>query len=316
MLTPRILALPLLCLFSAGLVRGATSTLSQPPQPPTVDLPGAHSSSNALQKPLPALPGTKTAADNFRELLAMSPAERTQALADRSQHQRQYLEGRLREYDALPAEQRELRLRQLELTCHLEGLMKLAPSNRLTRLVAVPADLRPTVDERLRQWDLLPPKVQEEVLEYKTTANYFLRVRPSPPPVPDAGMPGLSPPVPGSDDRAGRLAERLSEFLELPSKQQQKTIETLPAPERKAIQDTLSAYSSLPPAQQKICITSFQKFSRMSKQQRDQFLQNAARWKSMSAQERETWRTLVQIVPATPTASAVPPPPGAAESQP
>ncbi len=311
-LVPRSLVLLLLwCCWSAGQV-GAQSAAPNAASPSPTGLPGAQiGDTNVVPARLPALPGSKTAADTFRELLAMSPPERAQALADRSEHQRQYLQDRLREYDSLTPEQREARLRQFELTCHMLGLMRLAPDKRASRLAAVPADLRPIVDERLRQWDLLSPQVQQEALEYETTANYFLRVRSDPPS--RAEGPGLAtaPPSPGAGERNSRLAEHLSRFLELPAKEQQKTLESLSPPERQAIAQTLRAFAQLPPEQRAICINSFAKFSRMSAEQRDQFLQNAARWNAMSPQERQTWRTLMEIVPpGQPTLRLPPLPPG------
>jgi hypothetical protein len=74
----------------------------------------------------------------------------------------------------------------------------------------------------------------------------------------------------------------------------------------------LSAFASLPPEQRRICIESFVKFKQMSKEEVNQFLKNAARWKAMSPQERETWRSLIKILPPHASVPSVPPsPPGA-----
>jgi hypothetical protein len=307
---PRLSAVFLLCCWSTGLLEVGNAAPSVPSVLPHTHLPGPDSAgTNAVPKPIPPLPGSKTSAEYFRELLELSPRERAQALADRSEHQRKYLEDRLREYEALPKEQRDARLKQLELTWHLDGLMKLARTNRAT----VPAYLRPIVDESLRQWDCLPPKVQQEALDYETTANYFLRVRPTVSPIPGATSTLATPPVPGAEEKPGKLAAHLNQFLELSNREQRKTLDTLPVQEREAMEQTLRTFASLPGEQRKICISSFEKFSRMDKEQRDQFLRNAARWKAMSPRERETWRTLMQIVPSSPAAppSLVPLPPGA-----
>jgi hypothetical protein len=304
----------LLCVWSMGWAGAASVPSSEPPIPPTVGLPGAPGSSPArVQTPVPALPGTKTAADTFRELLEMSPEQLAQALASRTEYQRKHLEARLREYQQLSPDQRATRLKQFELTCHLDNLMRLAPSNRTARLAAVPPDLRPAVDQNLKEWDLLPPKVQQEALEYKTTANFFLRVRGVRAATPGATQ-AISPPLtpPGSDDKPGRMAEYLNQFLELPKKERQKTLEALPASEREVMEQTLRVFANLPLEQRKICVNSFDKFSRLTKQERDQFLKNATRWQTMSPQERETWRTLIQIVPPNPPVSnPVPLPSGA-----
>ncbi len=273
-------------------------------------LPGS-ATATTPSRPVPALPGTKTPADTFRELLALSPADRAPALADRTEHQRKYLETRLREYDALPPVQRQARLRQLDLTYHLDVLMKLTPDKRTARLADVPPDLRPIVDERLRQWDQLPGHVQQEVLEHETTANYFLRVRsgevngskvPTPPPG-DAAPPS---------DRSHKSPPALSQFFDLPAKEQQRTLEVLPAAEREQMENALKAFASLPREQRQICINSFEKLNQMTPSQRDEFLKSAARWKAMSPAERETWRALVDMLPPQPAVQLPPPlPPGA-----
>ena len=311
---PRLSAVFLLCYWSTGSLQIGNAAPNEPSVVPHAHLPGPDSTStNAVQKPVPALPGYKTPAEYFRELLEMGPRERAQALADRSGPQRKLLEGRLREYDALTKEQREARLKQFELDCHLLGLMRAAPTNRAARLALVPAYLRQDVDERLRQWDRLSPAQQQEALEYETTANYFLRVRPLTPPVPAVSSTLDTPPVPGAEEKPGRLAEHLTQFLELSNREQRRTLDALPVQEREAMEQTLRAFAKLTAEQRKICIGSFEKFSRMDKEQRDQFLKLAARWRAMSPRERETWRTLMQIVPSSPSASSspVPLPPGA-----
>ena len=175
-------------------------------------LPGAKSTkTDQDQKSLQALPGAKTAADTFRELLAMNPGERAQALAGRSEFNRKYLINRLSEFEALPSEERELRLMQLELNCHLPDLMKLAPANRTKRMAAVPPDLRPLIEERLRQWDRLPENVQCSVLDHQTTANFFLRVRPG------QVLSTSVPPLPGNE-KVSQAAESVNRIFELPVK--------------------------------------------------------------------------------------------------
>jgi hypothetical protein len=226
----------------------------------------------------------------------MTPAEREQALSDRTPQQRAAIELSLREYEALPVAEREARLKQLVWTWHVGSLMKLAPAKRGPRLAAVPADLRAQVEEKLREFDRLPAAMQQQVLTFPTTANYFLGTQSAPPSM---------PPIPGARE-GDRLAEHISQFLELPEREQQKILETLPAPEREEMGRTLKAFSHLPREQRRICINSFERFARLNKEQRDQFFKNAARWKAMSERERETWRTLIEIVPpgGEPAASA------------
>jgi hypothetical protein len=242
-------------------------------------------------------------------LLALGPAERAQALSDRTEHQRKYLEGRLREYEALSAPEREARLRQLELTFHLDVLMKTPPARRNERMKVVPAELRPLVEERLRQWDLLPVKMQQEVLEHETTVNYFLRVRPEGPSDQTAS---ISPSV--TAEPANRPVGQFHRFFSLPLEERRKTLNVLPAEERQQMERTLQAFAALPAEQRKICVESFDKFSRMTPAQRNQFLKNAARWKAMTPRERQTWRALVDILPPQPGVSQPPALPRGVES--
>jgi hypothetical protein len=190
-------------------------------------------------------------------------------------------------------EQREARLRQLELTFHLDALMKTPPAGRSERLKLIPPDLKPIVDEALKQWDLLPPHLQQDALEHETTSNYFLRVRAN-----DPSRARVAARPDRETEQARRLAEHFKRFFELPADEQKKTLEALPAAEREEMEKSLKAFADLPPAQQKICIDSFEKLSQMSKDARDQFLKSAARWRAMSPRERETFRVLVSILPS------------------
>src|SRR5687767_12473843 len=85
--------------------------------------------------PAPPLPPVPL---DFRQLLAMTPAEREKILATRSPQDRQLLEAKLKEYDALSPEQREARLKSLQLRLYLRPLMKMDHSNRVERLATIP----------------------------------------------------------------------------------------------------------------------------------------------------------------------------------
>ena len=76
----------------------AAEALPLPAQTPARELPGTANALRSNTNAVPALPGTKTAADTFRELLDMTPAGRERALADRTPEQRKYLQDSLRKY--------------------------------------------------------------------------------------------------------------------------------------------------------------------------------------------------------------------------
>src|SRR5690349_2555439 len=56
------------------------------------------------------LPPLKSPVALFRELLAMGPADREQYFAGKKPEQRQAIESKLKEYESLSADERELRL--------------------------------------------------------------------------------------------------------------------------------------------------------------------------------------------------------------
>src|SRR5438105_3925359 len=113
--------------------------------------------------PMPPLPKSRVA--YFRELLAMSPAELEIALARTPEPNRKVLQAKLREYTALPPEEREASLRATELRWYLRPLMEKAPTNRTAQVASIPAEYRALVEERLKQWDAMSPETQKEVLE-------------------------------------------------------------------------------------------------------------------------------------------------------
>src|SRR5580765_302730 len=90
----------------------------------------------------------------FRELLAMSPQERQAAIAVRPPDIQKRILEKLSEYEILPGELREQRLRETELRWYLRPLMEESPTNRTARLALIPEEERPLVEERLQAWDL------------------------------------------------------------------------------------------------------------------------------------------------------------------
>ena len=94
----------------------------------------------------------------FRDLLAMNPAERQQAIASRPPGTQKRILEKLNEYELLPPDLRELRLRETELRWCLRPLMDLPRENRTNLLAQVPQELRVEVEKRLQIWDVLPPR--------------------------------------------------------------------------------------------------------------------------------------------------------------
>jgi hypothetical protein len=258
---------------------------------------------------LPSLPHLKSPVDLFRELLAMTPAERENHLTNRPPEIRARILAKVREYEALDPNERELRLRATELRWYLLPLLHESPTNRAARLAAIPDDLQPLVKNRLRQWDILPPTLKAEFLESDRTLRYFTYVDPSQRPLPplpedkrvDRGpRPDLARWEKLSDEQRQKITTQFNQFFELTPMEKKRTLNTLSDAERQQMEKTLETFGELPPQQRLRCIRAFTEFANLSAQEKQEFLKNAQRWAQMSPKERQTWRDLVTHVPEWP----------------
>src|SRR5580693_6418486 len=109
----------------------------------------------------PAASG-KSPVDFFRHLLAMTPDERDVFLTKRPPEIRARILAKVGEYEALDPNERELRLRATELRWYLMPLLRDPPTNRAARLALIPADVREIVQDRLDEWNILPPTLKQE----------------------------------------------------------------------------------------------------------------------------------------------------------
>ena len=259
----------------------------------------------------PPLPHAKTPVDLFRELLAMTPAERQDYLTNRPPEIRGRILDKVREYKALDPNERELRLSATELRWYLLPLLHESPTNRAARLAAIPDDLQPLVKNRLLQWDILPPPLQKEFFESERALRYFTHVAsPSSPPLPPL-PPGQGwhqgPPDPDlahwdtlSEDQRQKITAQCNRFFELTPMEKKKTLNTLSDVERQQMEKALETFGKLPPAQRQQCLHAFTEFAGLSAREKQDFLKNAQHWSQMSPKERQTWRDLVTHVPEWP----------------
>lgn len=254
----------------------------------------------------------------FRQLLASNAEERQKSLAAKPDLKRKYLEEKLLEYDHLSAREKESRLKMLQLRYHLEPLMRLPAESRATRLAEIPANYSKLVQERLAEWDLLPPALQEEVLNTEIARGYFMRVQNNGamdnddtwilfPPEKRQELEEeitklqLTPP-----EQRKQLFDRFDRFFEFSEGEKRKTMDSLPEPERRQALEAIDVVEKYPVQQRKKFITAFQKVAGMSPAERQKFLKNAERWQAMSIEERRAWRDLVATLPPLPPGMPIP----------
>ncbi|MEN9674286.1 MAG: hypothetical protein RIS76_182 [Verrucomicrobiota bacterium] len=287
-------------LLTLLLIAGATETATAAQESPR--------NTNRVKLPLPPpLPPTrKSPTDLFRELLATSPAERATLLANRPAASRELITSKLREFEALPPDQRELRLRVAELQFYLSPLLRSTPETRLRQLSGTPAEVRPLLLERLQAWDTLSEDRRRDVLDSEQSLSFFVRLQVTDPAaleralreVPStrraevesqlARWRGLSPEV-----RAQKTAD-FQRFFELRSGEQEKVLRMISSVERVQMERTLERFHDLPPDQRERAVRGFGRFIEMTAPERAEFLQNAAKWQGMTPSEREAWRRVVE----------------------
>lgn len=257
--------------------------------------------------PTPPAPPKWNPVDAFRRLLAMSPEERQNAMAGRTEKQRKYLDDRLREFEQLSPVDRELRLRLLELQWYLLPLLKLQPQQRTPYLEAVPDQWQAIIKERLAAWDRLPPEQQRELLSNESTLARMPTLLGSPDHAPVA-IPQLDDGLKSDLERwqalpqeqRKRIAANFNQLFSLDDAKVERGLQSLSETERERVRILFATFAQLTPEQRSKCIEAFNKFANMTPEERARFLKNAARWKSMTPEEQRVWRTLTSQLPPTP----------------
>lgn len=255
-------------------------------------------------------PSARSGIDYFRELLAADDARREQLLTGKTPEYRKVIESGLRNYLAMEPEERELRLRTMELRFHLTSLFRTPLSNRVERLKSVPERDRPLVEQRLKIWDRLSPTDQRQALEDER----MMRI------IGSYGGSHREIPLTGSssnqvrqieqqlirwqtlpESRRREIQDNFNSLFELTEAEKKRELpQFLSEAEREQMQKALDRFKTLSVAQRIQCMRAFQKFSELSPSERKQFLLSAEEWKKMKPEDRENWRRLVNKVPAMP----------------
>ena len=301
-----LLAIVCFQLFCSSLrAQTATNSPAQPIHP-------------AAAVPIPPPPVARSPVDFFRELLAMDPIERRRALKDRPPDIQKAILAKIREYESMKPDQSKLRLLATELRWYLLPRMSQPATNREPQLASVPDHIRPLLKERLREWDLLPPQRQTELLTNEPAIRFLSGIESTnlstiPPAQLEKLQKGLDEWQHLSLEQRQVIVERFNHFFDLKTEEKDKALRTLSEPERRQIERTLKNFGALTPAQRVQCIRSFETFATMAAEERQQFLKNADRWKLMSPSQRHEWVQLVSTLsmqpPMPPRISPLPLPP-------
>jgi hypothetical protein len=248
----------------------------------------------------------------FRDLLSTNAAGREAFLSQRSPEQRQLIAQKLAEYEGLSPAQRELRLTLTDLRHYLMLFLHLPESWRETYLAQLPEMYRPLVAERLKIWDRLDETTRKELLQNEDLLAYLVRLE-NAPPVPQGlflfSLPkerrlaieaalktwNQTPP-----QRQQAMLQRFKHFFHLSEAEQRQVLEALPPQERQTPERFLAALFRLPARQREKYAEALNRFLSLSPTEQEQFLRNAMTWKSLTPEQREIVREMVNKVPPLP----------------
>jgi len=306
----RVLSLLLLVVLASQASAGSNSPAL--PSVQATNPPVTTDGSGIAPPPMPSF----SPVELFRNLLAMSMPERRQFLTNRPPENQKRLLSKIREYELLKPEERELRLRATELRWFLLPLMGTPSTNRQAQLDAIPAEIRTLVQERLREWDLLPPPFKKELLDNESAVRFFTEAEAGSAAQKTNLISNLSPTQREAlesalarwqdmpEEQRLRVTRQFERYFGLSPKEKDRALKTLSEAERQQIEKTLKNFAALPPAQRSRAIRSFDKFASLSPEEKQLFLLNAERWEQMSPTERQSWRNLVNTLTMLPVPPA------------
>lgn len=283
--------------------QGAESPVDQARSP--IKLVDVKQSKGNLMPPLPVL---KSSTTRFRELLAASPAEREIILARKTLTARVVIETKIQEFLVLQPNDREIRLRLIQLQDSLRPLLMVPKEQRSISLRQVAPEDQAIVTERLSAWDALSENERRELFE--SDSQFFLFIR-QPNVNPEqlvrwiSTLPEERKAMAGeqlkrwralSAEERARRAEGFARFFDLTTTERQTALGQIFEPEKQQMERTLNEFSKLSQSERDRCIEGFRKFESLPLSDREKFLRNAERWQTLSPNDRATWRRLVERI--------------------
>ena len=267
--------------------------------------PPAAVTTTSAPPPLPPSP-----ADTFRSILGMPEAERQKFLGSLSSQKRQIVLLKLDEYRGLPAEQREERLRALQVRVWVPRLIKMPLSNRVERLAGMQPAERQLIEARLAKWDELPQDKQKELftneLAIRTIISSPEKFNPTLPPFPPD--PKVAKELKHwfelTAAHRGDVLARFEYFLEDVNPEQRATI----IAQRPGMAKTVAPIASLTKDQRERYLAGLKRFDALTPAERHTFLIRVRHWEKMTPEQRQSWRVLAKKL--TPPAAPPPPPTG------
>jgi Protein of unknown function (DUF3106) len=266
--------------------------------------PAANPGAAPAVPPLP--PSPKSPIQFFRELLGASAADRDNLLADKTPEHRQVIQKSMRVYDVLPADEREVRLRTMELRYYFNFVLRGPATNRAERVKTLPDLYRQPVTDRLTYWDKLSPDAQKQLLEYELV----LRISGTRTNVTITGLSSnmyqwQSLP----EARRRQLDVSFARIFEMTETERAAAMDAaarqLTPAEREQMEVAMAKFRALPKDQRARALAGFQRFTQLTVEEKRQFFRSAELWEKMSPSERQNWRDLVGKLPPMP-----PVPPG------
>ena len=299
-------------IFALGLLL-APARAQVPATPPATAVPAPLPAAAVATSPAGA--GSQTPVDFFRALLVATPAERETMLAVRSASERGLLLGKVREYEALPPGERELRLNATQMRWRLKFLLSASAPVRAAHLAALPPVERAALEQRLHNLEQLPARLQSEVRSSQTVIHYYSRPAATltsatvPPTIPVIHQATPAPPAPRDTRRA--TVEQFRRFFELNERERVRALARLSDAERQSLEHLMQDLDNLPLPLRALCMDALGKFATLSPPEQAEFMKSARRWQGLQPAERETWRDFVNELPPLPPGLGEPPlPPG------